>query len=140
MHNDTASHRWSATPAQRALDHEGLDAVTRDGFATVLASLRLEAEALGARMADVGTIEIVERADGAQVLYRPLHGEGLHTLVGDFDLHLTHDGKAAIHMRIRSVVPPAEVLDFERATAERLRARLAVFETDCRRVPTALAA
>ncbi|WP_372395847.1 hypothetical protein ABMY26_08500 [Azospirillum sp. HJ39] len=139
MHRDSSSHRWSVAPAQRALDHEPLGPEIHAGFAAVVGRLRAEAEALGARMADAGTIEIVEREGGAQVLYRPHHGEGLHRLVGDFDLHLTHDGKAAIHMRIRGVVPPAEILDFGRATADHLRSRLRAFETDCRR-PDALAA
>lgn len=137
MHHDTASHRWSVAPAQRALDHETLGAAIRAGFAEVADRLRAEAADLAVRMADVGSIQVVERDGGVQILYRPHHGEGPHRLVGDFDLHLTHDGQAAIHMRIRDVAPPAEVLDFEQATAERLRARLALFETQCRHVPAA---
>lgn len=137
MQHDTASHRWSVAPAQRALDHEILGAAIRAGFAEVVGRLRAEAADLGVRMADAGSIEVVERDGGMQVLYRPHGGEGPHRLVGDFDLHLTHDGQAALHMRIRDAVPPAETLDFEHATAERLRARLNAFESHCRRVPTA---
>lgn len=144
MHRDVSSHRWSVAPAQRALDHEPLDADIRAAFARVVARLRGEADAFARRMADIGTVELVEREGGLQVLYRSHHGEdggeGLHRLIGDFDLHLTHDGRAAIHMRIRGDVPPAESLDFDRATAEHFRTRLHAFEAGCRRLPIARAA
>jgi hypothetical protein len=144
MNTDTSSHRWSVAPAQRALDHEPLGADVHASFARVVARLHSEADALARRMADVGTVELVERDGGAQLLYRAHHGEdhgeGLHRLVGSFDLHLTHDGKAAIHMRIRGDLPPAEVLDFDRATADHLRTRLHAFEMGCRRLPMARAA
>ncbi|WP_042445153.1 hypothetical protein [Azospirillum sp. B510] len=144
MPHDVSSHRWSVAPAQRALDHEPLGADAHAAFARLVVRLHGEAQALGRRMADAGTIELVEREGGAQVLFRAHHGEdcgeGLHRLIGDFDLHLTHDGRAAIHMRIRGDVPPAEVLDFDRVTADHLRARLHAFETGCRRLPTARAA
>ena len=144
MHRDVSSHRWSVAPAQRALDHEPLDANVRAAFSRVAIRLRGEADALARRMADIGTVELVERAGGLQVLYRSRHGEdggeGLHRLIGDFDLHLTHDGRVAIHMRIRGDVPPAESLDFDRATAEHFRNRLHAFETGCRRLPIARAA
>ncbi|HYF88754.1 hypothetical protein [Azospirillum sp.] len=144
MNTDSSSHRWSVAPAQRALDHEPLGADVHAAFAQVVARLRSETDALARRMADVGTVELVERDGGAQLLYRAHHGEdegeGLHRLVGSFDLHLTHDGKAAIHMRIRGDLPPAEVLDFDRATADHLRTRLHAFEMGCRRLPMARAA
>ena len=144
MNTDSSSHRWSVAPAQRALDHEPLGADVLAAFAQVVVRLHGETGALARRMADVGTIELVERDGGAQLLYRAHHGEdegeGLHRLVGSFDLHLTHDGKAAIHMRIRGDLPPAEVLDFDRATADHLRTRLHAFEMACRRLPMARAA
>nr|WP_255635464.1 hypothetical protein [Azospirillum sp. 412522] len=144
MHRDISSHRWSVVPAQRALDHEPLDSDMRAAFGRLVARLREEAGVLAGRMADVGSVELVEREGGAQVLYRADHGEdcgeGVHRLIGDFDLHLTHDGRAAIHMRIRGDVPPAEILDFDSATADHFRTRLHAFETGCRRVPAARAA
>lgn len=144
MHRDVSSHRWSVAPAQRALDHEPLAADVHAAFARVAALLRGEAGVFARRMAEDGTVELVEREGGLQVLYRSHHGEdageGLHRLIGDFDLHLTHDGRVAIHMRIRGDVPPAEILDFDRATADHFRTRLHAFGTGCRRLPTACAA
>ncbi|WP_247893530.1 hypothetical protein [Azospirillum endophyticum] len=144
MPHDALSHRWSVAPAQRALDHEPLDSGIRAAFAQVVARLQVEAGALARRMADAGTVELVEREGGAQVLYRAHHGEdcgeGSHRLIGDFDLHLTHDGRVAIHMRIRGDVPPAEILDFDRATADHFRNRLRAFESGCRHAPAANAA
>ncbi len=144
MNHDVSSHRWSVVPAQRALDHEPLGADVRAAFARAVARLRAEADPLAQRMDDAGTVDLLEREGGLQVLYRSRHGEdggeGVHRLIGDFDLHLTHDGRAAIHMRIRGDVPPAEVLDIDRATAEHFRTRLHAFETGCRRLPTARAA
>ncbi|CAO3425638.1 hypothetical protein [Azospirillum endophyticum] len=144
MNHEASSHRWSVAPAQRALDHEPLDPDIRAAFVRVVARLHVEAGALARRMADAGTIELVEREGGAQILYRVHHGEdcgeGAHRLIGDFDLHLTHDGRVAIHMRIRGDVPPAELLDFDRATADHFRTRLRAFEIGCRRIPAASAA
>ncbi|CBS89890.1 hypothetical protein [Azospirillum lipoferum] len=144
MNTDTSSHRWSVAPAQRALDHEPLGADIHAAFARVVARLRSEVDAFARRMADVGSVELVERDGGAQLLYRAHHGEdhgeGMHRLIGSVELHLTHDGKAAIHMRIRGDLPPAEVLDFDRVTADHLRTRLHAFEMGCRRLPMARAA
>ncbi len=136
----TVPVRRSDAPAQRANDHAGLTGADRQRFAGLVHLLERSAAALGERMADVGRIEIVQGAEHVSVHFRPHRSEGIHTLVGAFELRLTHEAKAAIHMRIRTVVPPAEVLDFDRVTAERLDARLRVFEQDCRRLPQALAA
>lgn len=132
---ETAYDRRSDAPAQREMDHAGLSRETRQRFFDLVHRLEDEAGALGKRMADVGRLEFVDRGEDASILFRPHHAEGIHTLVGGFDLRLTHDGKAAIHMRIRNVVPPPEILDLDRVTADRLEARLRVFEDAVRRVP-----
>lgn len=132
---ETACGRRSDAPAQRETDHAGLTMETRRRFFALVQTLEGATAALGERMADVGRLEFVDRGEDASVLYRPHRAEGIHTLVGSFDLRLTHDGKAAIHMRIRNVVPPPEILDLDRVTADRLEARLCVFEGAARRVP-----
>jgi len=135
VHGAAAFPRRSDTPAQRDADHAELTAEVREGFASLITLLMQQAADLGHRMADVGRVEVVDHGGYVCVLYRPYHAEGIHVLVGSFELRLTHTGKAAIHMRIRNVVPPVELLAFDRVTAERLEARLRMFEGGCRRVP-----
>ncbi|HYG90590.1 MAG TPA: hypothetical protein VD978_30525 [Azospirillum sp.] len=139
IHDAAAFLRRSDTPAQREIDHAGLTDDIRQRFADLIRLLEQQAVDLGRRMADVGQIEVVNHGEYACILFCPDRAEGIHSLVGSFELRLTHTGKAAIHMRIRNVVPPVEVLDFDRVTAERLEARLRVFEGDCRRLPPACA-
>lgn len=125
----------SVCPGQLQLDHEALPGEARRQFAEAAGLLESAAAELSRRMADAGTIEVVTRDDDVTLLYRPHHAEGIHSLVGNFDMRLTHDGQVALRMRVRTVATPAELLPFDHLTAERLQARLRIFETECRRQP-----
>lgn len=125
----------SVCPSQLQLDHEHLTKDIERHFQEKVGLLEAGFADLSNRMADVGRLEFVNRGDDVSVLFRPHHAEGIHSLVGNFDMRLTHDGKVALRMRVRSVMPPAEILEFDRVTADRLQARLRTFEVECRRQP-----
>ncbi|MBP2292743.1 hypothetical protein [Azospirillum rugosum] len=125
----------SVTPSQLQLDHENLTQDVRRRFYEKVGLLERAVVDLSERMADIGHLEVVNRGDDVSVLFRPHHAEGIHSLVGNFDMRLTHDGQVALRMLVRSVMPPAEILPFDRMTDDRLRARLSAFETECRRQP-----
>ena len=125
----------SLCPSQLQLDHEHLTEDARERFAEKTGLLEAATAGLADRMADVGRIEWVDRGDGVSILFRPHQAEGIHSLIGNFDMRLTHDGQVALRMRVRSVMPPAELLPLDRVTSDRLNARLGVFEVECRRQP-----